>query len=126
MRWNRAMVVTALSLTLICVMVAAVAMAQDAAVTVAGKWHFVLDTEGGDRTMDANFQQDGKKVTGKFAKDDVKGTFSDGKLNLEFPMNSDEVGPGTMKITGELAADALTGKWAFQEYSGTYKATRTP
>lgn len=96
-----------------------------AASTVAGKWHFVLNTEGGDREVDANFQQDGKNVTGKFGKDDAKGTFEDGKLKLEFTLNSDEVGPGTMKITAALDHDVITGDWEFQTYSGTFKATRT-
>jgi hypothetical protein len=63
-------------------------------------------------------------VTGKWDKSDVKGTFTDGKLNLEFPINSEEAGPGTLKIKGDLANDALTGTWEFQEYNGTFKATR--
>jgi len=98
---------------------------QKPAVTVAGKWHFVLDTQGGDRIVEAHFEQNGKNVTGNFGKDDVKGTFADGKLNLDFPVNSEEAGPGTLKLTGELAADTMTGKWEFQEYGGTFKATRT-
>jgi hypothetical protein len=93
---------------------------------VAGKWHFILDTEGGPRTREATFQQDGTKVTGKWEKNDVKGTFADGKLDLEFPVNSDEVGPGTLKIKGELANDVITGTWEFQTYNGTFKATRQP
>lgn len=101
------------------------AQAQNGAASVAGKWHFVLDTEGGDRDYDANFVQDGNKVTGKFGKDNVQGTFDDGQLKLEFPVNSEEAGPGTLKITGALASDALTGNWEFQQYSGTYKAKRT-
>jgi len=96
----------------------------DPAATVAGKWHFVLNTEGGDREIDSEFKQDGDQVTGKWGSGDVKGTFTDGKLNLEFPFTSDEAGPGTMKIKGTLAADALTGDWGFNEYSGSFKATR--
>ena len=93
--------------------------------TVAGKWHFILDTEGGDRTFDPVFQQDGEQVTGKWGNGDVKGTFTEGKLlNLEFPVNSEEAGPGTLKIKGELADDALSGSWSFNDYSGTFKATR--
>ncbi len=122
MRWTIAILVTALCLAL----TVPLALGQKAAVTLAGKWQFVLNTEGGDRTIDATFEQDGKNVTGKFGKSDVKGTFSDGELNLEFPVDSEEAGPGTMKLTGELAGDALTGKWDFQEYNGTFKATRTP
>jgi hypothetical protein len=93
--------------------------------TIAGKWHFVLDTEGGDRTFDPVFQQDGEQVTGKWGTGDVKGTFTEGKLlSLEFPVNSEEAGPGTLKIKGELAEDAIAGNWSFNDYSGTFKATR--
>lgn len=92
--------------------------------TVAGKWHFVLDTPGGDREVEAMFQLDGDQVTGKWGAADVKGTFTESKLTLEFPFNSDEGGPGTIKIKGVLAADALSGDWAFNDYSGSFKATR--
>ena len=34
--------------------------------TVTGKWHFVFDTEGGDRTFDSVFDQSAGKVTGKW------------------------------------------------------------
>ncbi len=99
--------------------------------SVAGKWHFVLDTPGGDRELDSVLEQNAEKVTGKWAVatgkdgDPISGTYTDKKLALEFAFNSEEVGPGTMKITGKLGDDgALTGDWAFQDYSGTYKATR--
>jgi hypothetical protein len=101
------------------------AQSPKAAATVAGKWHFVLDTEGGDREVESVLQQDGDQVIGKWGPGDVKGTFTEGKLNLEFPMTSEEAGPGTMKIKGLLAADdSLSGDWAFNEYAGTFKATR--
>ncbi len=75
--------------------------------------------------FDPVFQQDGEQVTGKWGNGDVKGTFTEGKvLNLEFPVNSEEAGPGTLKIKGELADDALSGNWSFNDYSGTFKATR--
>jgi hypothetical protein len=92
--------------------------------TVAGKWHFVLSTEGGDRIIETVFQQDGDQVTGKWGKDDVKGTFTDGKLNLEFSINPEEASPGTLKIKGALADDALSGDWSFDNYAGAFKATR--
>ena len=92
---------------------------------ITGKWHFVFQTEGGDREFDASFQLDGDKVTGKWDnKDNVKGTFADGKLALAFEANSEEVGPGTLKIDGKLSDDTLTGNWSFQSYDGTFKATR--
>lgn len=92
---------------------------------VTGKWHFVFQTDDGTREFDATFQQDGDKITGKWGgTGDIKGTFSGGKLSLEFPYNSDEVGPGTLKISGSLADDVLTGNWSFQTYDGAFKATR--
>jgi len=93
--------------------------------SVTGKWHFILSTEGGDRIFEPVFQQDGNKVTGKWGADgDVKGTFSEGKLSLEFPVTSEEAGPGTLKINGTLADDGLSGEWAFNDYAGSFKATR--
>jgi hypothetical protein len=101
------------------------AKTAEGAASVAGKWHFVFNTDGGDRIFEPEFKLDGEKVTGKWATDgDVKGTFTDGKLDLEFPMTSEEAGPGTLKIKGTLADDALTGDWAFNDYAGQFKATR--
>ena len=100
--------------------------AQDAhaAATITGKWHFVFQTEGGERIFEPVFQQDADQVTGKWGNGDVKGTFAEGKLNLEFPVTSEEAGPGTLKVKGQLADDALAGDWSFNEYSGAFKATR--
>jgi hypothetical protein len=100
------------------------AQGTQAAHTVTGKWHFVFSTEGGDRTFDPVFQQNGDQVTGKWGASDVKGTLTDGTLSLEFPYNSEEGGPGTLKIKGALAEDALSGDWAFNDYTGSFKATR--
>lgn len=94
---------------------------------INGKWHFVLDTPGGDREMDAEFTvaPDGK-VTGKFGKTDVAGTFKDGHLDLNFEMTSEESGEtAPLKITGKLDDPAtLTGNWEFSAYGGAFKATR--
>lgn len=97
--------------------------------TVAGKWHFVFDTEGGDREFNTIFEQNADKVTGKWDitetkkdGDAVAGTFVDKQLTLEFPVES-EVGPGTLKLTGKLGDDnAISGNWSFGDYSGTFKA----
>ena len=98
--------------------------ASAASTDLAGKWTFVFDTEGGDRTFQADFVVNGETVTGKWDKKaDVKGTYKDGKLELEFPSNSDEVGEGTLKISGVMK-DGLTGNWSFQTYEGKFKATR--
>ncbi len=100
--------------------------------TVTGKWHFVFDTEGGDRTFDSIFEQTADKVSGKWDVspskangDPVAGTFTQKQLALEGTINSEEAGPGTLKIKGQLADDGtLSGSWVFQDYSGTFKATR--
>ena len=98
---------------------------QDAGIN--GKWHFVLETPGGDREVDADIAVDSDgNVTGKWGSADVAGTYKDGKLALDFQFTSEEVGAtAAMKIDGKLdETAALTGNWAFTEYNGTYKATR--
>jgi hypothetical protein len=99
--------------------------------SISGKWHFVFDTPGGDRVFDSVLEQTDDKVTGKWAVgeghdgDPIAGTYTAKKLNLEFTANSPEVGPGTMKLKGQLGDDGtLTGDWSFLEYEGTFKATR--
>jgi hypothetical protein len=96
---------------------------------IEGKWHFVLDTPGGDREVDADFtvDKDGN-VTGKWGPADVAGTYKDGKLALAFQFTSDEAGTtADMKITGKLdETAALAGDWEFSEYNGTFKAARPP
>jgi hypothetical protein len=92
---------------------------------IAGKWLFVMQTEGGERQITADFRMDADQVTGKWDTSDVKGTFKDGALELSFPVTPQETGEThTLKITGRLDGEALSGKWEFGEYSGTYKATR--
>ncbi len=118
MKWLMAIVVTVVCAAAVTAPLSRAGQDAKAATTVAGKWHFVLNTEGGDRDIDANFEQDGKKVTGKFGKDDVKGTFEDGKLKLEFLLNSEEAGPGTMKITAKLARIRLRAIGNFKVIAG--------
>jgi hypothetical protein len=102
-----------------------IAKAQDAGIN--GKWHFVMDTPGGDREVDAEFTvaEDGK-VTGKYGTTDVAGTFKDGKLDLNFSMTSEESGEtAPLKLVGKLdETAALVGTWEFSAYNGTFKATR--
>jgi hypothetical protein len=104
------------------------AQAQDTPTNgINGKWHFVLETPGGDREVDADFTVDNDgNVTGKWGNADVAGTWQEGKLTLSFQFTSDEVGvTDAMKINGKLdETPALTGDWAFSEYNGTYKAMR--
>jgi flagellar basal body rod protein FlgG len=94
---------------------------------INGKWHFVMDTPGGDREMDAEFTVDADgKVTGKYGITDVAGTYKDGKLDLNFQMTSEESGQtAALKLVGKLDETAvLVGTWEFSEYNGTFKATR--
>ena len=101
--------------------------AQDTAASgINGKWHFVLETPGGDREVDADFSVDNDgNVTGKWGPADVAGTYKEGKLALTFQFTSEEAGTtADMKITGKLDEAALAGDWEFSEYNGTYKATR--
>jgi hypothetical protein len=94
---------------------------------ISGKWHFVMDTPGGDREMDAEFivDKDGN-VTGKYGTTDVAGTYKDGNMDLNFSMTSEESGEtAPLKLQGKLdETNALTGTWAFSSYDGTFKATR--
>jgi hypothetical protein len=94
---------------------------------INGKWHFVLDTPGGDRESEADFTIDADgKVTGMWGKSSVAGTFRDGKLSLAFQMTADETGEtAEMKLTGTLDDKSiLTGKWQFSAYDGTFTASR--
>jgi len=102
------------------------ATAQAHPATLDGKWHFVMDTEGGDRESEAEFAVDPDgKVTGTFGKDKVAGTFKDGKMNLSFQITSEEAGiTDDLKFDGKIDdSGTLVGNWAFSSYSGTFKAT---
>jgi len=90
-----------------------------------GKWQFVLDTEGGERQVAAEFHLEGEQVKGTWSDAPVVGTFKDGKLELAFDFTPAELGEkGTMKVVGKLDGDTLSGNWEFSQYSGTYKAVR--
>lgn len=105
-----------------------VVQAQDTPANgINGKWHFVLDTPGGERNVDAEFTVDNDgNVTGKWGTADVTGKWKEGSMALEFPFTSDEAGvTASMKINGKLDdAAGLNGDWVFSEYNGTFKATR--
>jgi len=93
---------------------------------ITGKWTFVFDTNGGTKEVTAELKLDGEKVSGKFAeKADVKGTFKDQKIDLAFPFESEEANVSdTLRITGKVEKDKLSGEWTFSQYSGTYEARR--
>ena len=95
------------------------------AADAAGKWHFVLDTPGGDRDVNAEFKIEDGKLTGKWGDADVTGTFADGTIEFTCEITPEETGEkGTMKINGKLEGEELTGTWEFADYNGTFKATR--
>ena len=99
--------------------------AGEATPSVSGNWHFVFNTEDGDREEMLPFQQDGSKVTGRWRDADIQGTFTGGQLDLSFPMTSQEVGmEGVVKIKGKLEGGTLKGTWEFASYNGTFTATR--
>ena len=103
----------------------AIACAALAQTSVAGKWKFVFDTEGGIREQTQVFEQSGEAVTGKWEDADIKGTFKNGKLNLSFPLHSKEGGfSATLNINASLEADALKGSWEFGGHGGTFTASR--
>ena len=92
---------------------------------ISGKWHFTLQTEGGDRPNEADFKLTGDQVSGKFGGADVKGTFKEATLDLAFPFTSDEANmTATFKLKGQLKDGKLAGDWQFSEYNGAFTATR--
>ena len=120
MTYRRATVLGATALACMVLLVAALALADD----LSGSWRFVFQTDGGEREADASLKVDGGQVTGKFADADVKGTYKDGAIQLAFPLNSPDAGPGTLSIKGSLVSGALSGAWEFAGYSGTFIAKR--
>ncbi len=98
--------------------------------TLAGKWHIVMNTQGGDRENDSLFEVADGKIGGKWDLSNpqspaIKGTLTDGHFAIEVALESTEIGPGTMKLTGQLADDGtLSGDWAFSDYNGSFKGTR--
>jgi len=90
-----------------------------------GRWQFVLDTPGGERDVDVLFKVDGDQVTGKWDKEDLKGSYQGSDLQLSFEITPEETGEkGTLVIKGKVDGDNITGTWAFGEYNGDFKANR--
>lgn len=63
-----------------------------AADSLSGKWTMVMDTPGGERRATPTLALDGENVTGTWDSSEVKGTFKEGRLELEFPLSSSEAG----------------------------------
>ena len=120
MTYRRTKVLGATALACMVLLVATLTAADDA----SGSWRFVFQTDGGERVVDASLRVDGGQVTGKFADADVKGTYKDGAIELAFPFNSPDAGPGTLSLRGSLVSGALSGAWEFAGYSGTFIAKR--
>lgn len=100
--------------------------AAGSATRINGKWHFVFDTEGGDREFEAEFKVDPDgKVTGTFGKSQASGTFKDNHLEMLFDVTSEESGEtAPLKLDGRFNDfGALVGNWQFSSYDGTFKAT---
>jgi hypothetical protein len=79
-----------------------------------GKWDIVLSIEGvGEIPVQADFKQDGTKVTGTFSgpAGDVtlQGTMTGPSLRLEFEVDTPQ-GKVPIVLTGELGAQGFTGK----------------
>ena len=92
---------------------------------IDGKWQFNLQTDGGPRDVAVEMKADGEQVTGKWDTTDLKGTFKDNKLALNFPLTSAEAGmTADLVVDGALEGDALKGTWKFGDYGGTFTATR--
>jgi hypothetical protein len=94
---------------------------------VDGKWQFSLQTDGGPREAAVEMKTDGEQVSGSWDTTELKGTFKDSKLALNFPLASVEAGfTADLIIDGTLEGDALKGAWKFGDYSGTFTATKKP
>ena len=93
---------------------------------INGKWHFVFDTQGGDREFDAEFTVDADgNVTGTWEKSPATGTYKDGHLLMAFDTHSEEANEtATLHLDGKFdETNTLTGNWTFSSYEGTFKAT---
>ena len=93
---------------------AARAAAPGSATDATGKWDIVLNIEGvGEFPVQADFKQDGTKLTGTFSgpAGDVtlQGTMMGSSLKMEFEVETPQ-GKMPIVMTGELGAEGFTGK----------------
>jgi len=94
---------------------------------IDGKWQFNLQTDGGPREVAVEMKTDGEQVTGTWDTTELKGTFKDNTLALNFPLASAEAGfTADLVIDGTLDGEALKGTWKFGDYAGTFTASKKP
>jgi hypothetical protein len=92
----------------------AAAATPGSATDATGKWDLVITVEGmGEFPVQADFKQDGSKLTGTFSgpTGDVtlQGTMTGPSLKLEFEVETPQ-GKMPIVMTGELGAQGFTGK----------------
>ena len=92
---------------------------------ISGAWHFVNMADDGPHEVEASLKLASGQVTGKWGTADVKGTFQDGQLDMEFPFAYAEGGlTGSMHLKGKMSEGKLSGTWEYAGYAGTFTATR--
>ncbi len=78
-----------------------------------------MDTPGGERRATPTLALDGENVTGTWDSSEVKGTFKEGRLELEFPLSSSEAGyKAIFKVSAKLEGEELKGTWNWATYNG--------
>lgn len=93
------------------------------AADLTGKWDFVWDTEGGERRGIWVIAQDGETVTAESEGQTLRGTFSDGRLQVEGKFYSAEAGySSTLKVEGRLEGGVLKGSGSWDQYGMTFTA----
>jgi hypothetical protein len=92
---------------------------------LAGKWTFKVETPNGQRVFAVELRVDGDRVSGTWGDAQAKGTFREGKLELDFPFTPRDVATtANLKISGKLDGAEIKGTWAWDQYSGTFVAAR--
>jgi len=92
-----------------------------------GTWEFAFSNDSGSYPRTLVITQDGEAVTAKQGdREEYKGTFKDGVLELSGEHAPPEVGyrPGTLKLRGKLKDGRLSGSATWDNNWFTFKATR--
>jgi hypothetical protein len=90
------------------------AAAPGSATDATGKWDIVISLEGvGEFPVQADFKQDGTKLTGTFngptGEVTLQGTMTGSSLKMEFEVETPQ-GKVPIVMTGDLGAEGFTGK----------------